>query len=49
LLDHLATASVCALAFRDSDTPRAVLERLFRRAVSDSRWRSEYSSLLSAL
>ena len=49
LLDHLATASICALAYRDSDTPRAVIERLFRRAVSDSRWRSEYSSLLTPL
>jgi hypothetical protein len=49
LLDHLATASVCALAFRDSDTPRAVLERLFRRAISDSRWRTEYSWLLNPL
>jgi hypothetical protein len=49
LLDHLATASICALAYRDSDTPRGVIEKLFRRSVSDSCWRSEYSSLLSPL
>ena len=29
LLDHLAVAAVCALAYRDGDSPRSVLERLF--------------------
>jgi hypothetical protein len=48
LLDHLAAAVVCALAYRDVDTPRGVLETLFRRAVPDGRWRSDYASLLSA-
>lgn len=47
LLDHLAVAAVCAVAYRDTETPRAVLERLFRRAISDERWRSDYASLLS--
>jgi hypothetical protein len=48
LLDHLAVAAVCALAYRDADAPRNVLEKLFRRAVSDERWQNEYAALLSA-
>ena len=48
LLDHLAVAAVCLLAYRDDETPRAVLERLFRRAVDDERWRSDYASLFTA-
>jgi hypothetical protein len=47
LLDHLAAAAVCALAYRDGDTPRGVLEQLFRRAVPDGRWRDDYASLLT--
>jgi hypothetical protein len=47
LLDHLATASICALAYRDAETPRGVLESLFRRSVSDMRWRTEFASLLA--
>ena len=35
LLDHLAVAAICALAYRDGMTPRAMLELLFRRAVDD--------------
>ena len=47
LLDHLAAAAVCALAYRDKETPRHVLEKLFRRAIDDARWRSDYGTLLS--
>jgi hypothetical protein len=47
LLDHLAAAAVCALAYRDKETPREVLEKLFRRAIDDARWRGEYATLLS--
>jgi len=46
LLDELAAAAICGLAFRDDQTPRATAEALFRRAVADDRWRSEYASLL---
>jgi hypothetical protein len=47
LLDHLAVASICALAYRDRETPRAVLEHLFRRSIDDDTWRRDYASLLS--
>jgi hypothetical protein len=46
LLDHLAVAAVCALAYRDGATPRTVLDRLFRRAVGDDKWRGEYAELI---
>jgi hypothetical protein len=48
LLDHLAAAAVCAVAYRDRDTPRGVAEKLFRRAVSDERWQRDYEPLLPA-
>jgi len=47
LLDHLAVAAICVLSYRDGETPRHVLEFLFRRAIDDGRWRSEYASLLT--
>jgi hypothetical protein len=47
LLDHLAVAAVCAIAYRDSTTPRTTLDLLFRRAIADEHWESEYASLLS--
>jgi hypothetical protein len=46
LLDHLAVAAVCALSYRDGKTPRHVIEFLFRRAIDDERWRSDYAYLL---
>ena len=49
LLDHLAAAAVCALAYRDGTTPRLVAEHLFRRAVTDESWRDRYSGLLDAV
>jgi hypothetical protein len=48
LLDHLAVAAVCALAYRDQTTPRTTLELLFRRSIADEHWQSEYASLLSS-
>jgi hypothetical protein len=48
LLDHLAVAAICALAYRDSESPRSVLDRLFRRSIADERWHSDYASLLTA-
>jgi len=48
LLDHLAVAAVCALAYRHDESPRSVLERLFRRSISDEHWRREYASLLTS-
>jgi hypothetical protein len=47
LLDHFAVAAVCALAYRDGETPRHMIELLYRRAIDDERWRSEYAQLLS--
>jgi hypothetical protein len=48
LFDHLAAAAVCGLAYRDLETPRTVLEQLYRRAIDDDGWRSEYAALLAA-
>ena len=48
LLDHLAVAAVCALAYRDGDSPRSVIERLFRRSIADEHWHSDYASLLTS-
>jgi len=47
LLRHLLIACVCLVAHEEGETPRAVLERLFRRAVSDREWQEEYAPLLS--
>lgn len=47
LLRHLLVACVCLVAHEEGETPRAVLERLFRRAVSDREWREEFAPLLS--
>ena len=46
LLRHLLVACVCLVAHEEGETPRTVLERVFRRAVSDSEWREEYASLI---
>lgn len=47
LLRHLLVACVCLVAHEEGETPRAVLERLFRRAVSDREWQEEFAPLLS--
>ena len=41
-IEHLVVASVCVLAFERGETPRTILERLFRRAVNDREWREAY-------
>jgi hypothetical protein len=46
LLDHVAVAAICALAYRDGETPREVLEHLSRRSVSDCRWDEAFAGLL---
>ena len=48
LLDHLAVAAVCAIFYRDAETPRSILEKLFRRAIADEHWQSDYASLLTS-
>jgi hypothetical protein len=47
LLRHLLVACVCLVAHEEGETPRAVLERLFRRAISDEEWREDYARLLA--
>lgn len=47
LLDHLAYAAVCALAYRDRRTPREVLDEMFRRSPTDECWRADFASLLA--
>ena len=47
LLRHLLVACVCLVARDEGETPRTVLERLFRRAVSDGEWWDEYAPLLT--
>jgi hypothetical protein len=45
LLDYLLVAVVCLVAHAHSETPRAVLEQVFRRSVSDEEWRERYAPL----
>jgi hypothetical protein len=47
LLRHLLVACVCLVAHQDGETPRATLERLFKRAVSDREWNEEYAPLFT--
>ena len=47
LLRHLLVATVCLLAYEEGQPPRAVLEQLFRRSVSDSEWRDRFEPLLA--
>jgi hypothetical protein len=48
LLRHLLVACVCLQAFEEGETPRTVLERLFRRAVGDAEWNERFAPLLRA-
>lgn len=41
-IEHLVVASVSLLALERAETPRTILEQLFRRAVSDREWRERY-------
>lgn len=45
LLNHLLIACVCLVAHEEGETPRTVLEGMFRRAVSDREWREQYAPL----
>jgi hypothetical protein len=47
LLDYVLAATVCLVAVGEESTPRSVLDTLWRRAVSDTRWREEYLPLFS--
>jgi hypothetical protein len=47
LLRHLLIACVCLVAHDEGETPRTVLERLFRRSVSDREWDEDYKPLLT--
>jgi hypothetical protein len=47
LLRHLLVACVCLVAHEEGETPREVLERLFRRSVSDREWHEVYSPLFT--
>jgi hypothetical protein len=47
-LDDLLVAVVCLLAHAEGTTPREILERYFRRAMADQRWRAELAPLLAA-
>jgi hypothetical protein len=47
LLRHLLVACVCLVAHEEGSSPRTVLERLFRRAVSDDEWYDTYAELFA--
>jgi hypothetical protein len=40
-------ATVCLLAYEEGKPPRAVLEELFRRSVSDGEWRDRFEPLFT--
>ena len=42
-VEHLVVASVCVLAFDRGETPRTILEQMFRRSVNDVDWREKYA------
>jgi hypothetical protein len=46
LLDYLLVAAVCLIAHGERETPRTVLEQVFRRSVTDDEWRHRYAPLL---
>ena len=43
LIEHLVVASVCLVAYERGETPRTILEQMFRRSVSDFDWREKYA------
>ena len=47
LLRHLLVASVCLVASEEGTSPRAVLEQLFRRSVTDTEWRERFEPLFA--
>ena len=46
LLRHLLVACVCLVAYEEGKTPRAVLEEVFRRSISDAEWRDRFAPLI---
>lgn len=46
LLEHLLVACTCLLAHDREESPRTILEQVFRRSVSDREWRTRYLPLL---
>jgi hypothetical protein len=48
MLRHLLIACICLVAHEEGETPRTVLERLFRRSVSDAEWLEDYAPLFGA-
>jgi hypothetical protein len=42
-LEYFVVASVCVLAFDRGETPRTILDQIFRRAVTDRDWRDTYA------
>jgi hypothetical protein len=44
---HLLVACVCLVAHEEGETPRAILERLFRRSIDDREWREEFGPLMA--
>jgi hypothetical protein len=45
LLEHLLVACTCLLAHGREQTPRTILEHVFRRSVTDAEWRVRYQPL----
>ena len=45
LLEHMLVAAVSLAALDEDETPRTILDRVFRRSVSDEQWRREYAPL----
>jgi hypothetical protein len=45
LLEHMLVAAVSLVALDEDETPRTILDRVFRRSVSDEEWRREYAPL----
>ena len=43
LVEYLVVASVCLVAYELGETPRTILEQMFRRSVSDRDWHEGYA------
>jgi hypothetical protein len=48
LLGHVCAAAISMIATQTEMAPREVLEQLFRRSITDERWRGTYLPLLRA-
>ena len=47
LLSHVLGACVCLLAYDEGESPRTILEQMYRRAVSDGEWRDRFVPLFA--